>query len=101
MITLVAAMLAVVAGASLPESWSPRTAAAFAAQSQPPSPREDPCDLIVGPAKAYCTRDNTGTASVEHDAAGETWRLVPAGAGLAALAVWRRRSRGAVDRRRR
>lgn len=85
-------------GMSLPEAWWPRTGHAFAASS--PSAHEDPCGLIVGPAKAYCERGTTNSASAEHhDATGAAWRLVPVGAGLAALAMWRRRSAAGQRRR--
>jgi hypothetical protein len=85
-------------GMSLPEGWWPRTGHAFAASS--PSAHEDPCGLIVGPAKAYCEPGTTNSASAEHhDATEAAWRLVPAGAGLAALAMWRRRSAAGQRRR--
>lgn len=104
-----ASILAVTAGAigvlvlsvgmSLPEAWWPRTGQAFAASS--PSAHEDPCGLIVGPAKAYCEPGTTNSGSADHhaEATGAAWRLVPAGAGLAALAMWRRRSAAGQRRR--
>lgn len=98
-IAVAAAVLTLLVGASLPESWWPRTGAAFAAERASDSaPRQDPCDLIVGPAKEYCERGTTTSASISPPAAGgqdfadAAWRLVPASAGLAALVIWRRRS---------
>ncbi|TQK49756.1 hypothetical protein FBY35_0018 [Streptomyces sp. SLBN-118] len=98
-IAVAACVLILSVGMSLPEAWWPRTGHAFAASS--PSAHEDPCGLIVGPAKAYCKPGTTNSASADHhaDATGAAWRLVPAGAGLAALAMWRRR--GAAGQRRR
>ncbi|MFD7407739.1 hypothetical protein ACFV7R_34925 [Streptomyces sp. NPDC059866] len=83
---------------SVPEAWWPHTGKAFATDIRPAS--QDPCDLIVGPAKAYCERGATTTASAgQPDVAGAAWRLVPAGAGAAALVVWRRRSAAGQRRR--
>lgn len=91
-------VLAVVAGAvilafeaGLPDAWWPNNGQAFAAS--PRAAHHDPCALIVGPAKAYCERGATPTASAEHrDVAGAAWRLGTASAGVAALVVWRLRS---------
>ncbi|MCX5009177.1 hypothetical protein OHB05_42435 [Streptomyces sp. NBC_00638] len=97
-LAVAACVLVLAVGMSLPETWWPRTGQAFAADTSPA--HEDSCGLIVGPAKAYCERGSTHFKAVApHDAAGAAWRLVPAGTGLAALAVWRRRS--AAGRRRR
>ncbi|MDN3028629.1 hypothetical protein [Streptomyces sp. S.PB5] len=108
MLTVIAAAAAVitlVVGASLPESWWPRTGAAFAADTaSSASPRHDPCVLIAGPAKEYCARgastsaSRSAPASAERDLAGAAWRLLPAGAGLTALVIWRRRSTTARER---
>ncbi|MFC4469247.1 hypothetical protein ACFPH6_32825 [Streptomyces xiangluensis] len=86
---------------SVPKAWWPHTGQAFAIDVHPHSAREDPCNLIAGPAKAYCEGGTTDAAPTEHPAevAGAAWRLVPAGAGLVALLVWRRRS--ATGQRRR
>ncbi|MEV7888315.1 hypothetical protein ACWD3I_38090 [Streptomyces sp. NPDC002817] len=93
-ITVAAAVVALVVGASLPESWWPRTGAAFTAETS--SPRQDPCEVIVGPAKKYCERGAAASvsspAAARQDLGDAAWRLVPAGAGLAALVIWRRRS---------
>ncbi|WP_031487322.1 hypothetical protein [Streptomyces bicolor] len=96
-ITVVVGVLVLAGGVSVPEAWWPRTGQAFAADARPAD--EDPCTLIVGPAKDYCERGATTTASAEQPGvAGAVWRLVPAGAGVAALVVWRLRS--AAGRRR-
>ncbi|MFF9410408.1 hypothetical protein ACF1B0_33510 [Streptomyces anandii] len=97
-------VLAVVAGAvilalgvGVPDGWWPNTGQAFATSTR--TAHHDPCALIVGPAKAYCERGATTTAAAERrDVAGAAWRLGTAGAGIAALAVWRLRS-AAVQRR--
>ncbi|WP_435279766.1 hypothetical protein [Streptomyces sp. 1222.5] len=96
--TSVLTVLAVVAGAvilalgvGVPDGWWPNTGQAFATSTR--TAHHDPCALIVGPAKAYCERGATATASAERrDVAGAAWRLGTAGAGIAALAVWRLRS---------
>ncbi|MDQ0605770.1 hypothetical protein QF037_010203 [Streptomyces canus] len=99
-ITVAAAVVALVVGASLRESWWPRTGAAFAAETS--SPRQDPCEVIVGPAKEYCERGVSASisspAAARQDLGDAVWRLVPAGAGLAALVIWRRRSATARGR---
>jgi len=83
---------------SVPKAWWPHTGQAFAIDARPA--RHGPCDRIVGLAKVYCERGTTASASGEHpDIAGAAWRLVPAGAGLAALVVWRRRSAAGQRRR--
>ncbi|MFG3517531.1 hypothetical protein [Streptomyces bobili] len=99
----VLAVIAVVAGAvilafgvGLPHAWWPHTGQAFAADARPA--HHDPCALIVGPAKAYCERGAT-TPAGQQDKAGAAWRLVPAGAGVAAVVVWRLRSAAGQRRR--
>ncbi|MET7888451.1 hypothetical protein [Streptomyces avermitilis] len=90
-IAIAVGVLVLALGASLPEAWWPHTAQAFA--THPHSAHQDPCGPIVGPAKAYCKRGTMNSFSAEQrGAAGAAWTLVPAGAGLAALIVWRRRS---------
>ncbi|MFF7451630.1 MULTISPECIES: hypothetical protein [unclassified Streptomyces] len=93
-ITVAAAVVALVVGASLRESWLPRTGAAFVAETS--SPRQDPCEVIVGPAKKYCERGVSASvsspAAARQDLGDAACRLVAAGAGLAALVIWRRRS---------
>lgn len=92
-----AVVLALVVGANLPEAWWPRTGAAFAAETSSSSvPRQDPCTVIVGPAKEYCERgaasSPSSSGSPGQGLADAAWRLVPVAAGLAALVIWRRRS---------
>ncbi|WP_328876340.1 hypothetical protein OHT76_43385 [Streptomyces sp. NBC_00287] len=83
-------------GVSVAEAWWPHTGQAFTAGARD----QDPCGLIVGPAKDYCQRGTTTSADVEQpDLAGAAWRLVPAGAGVAALVMWRRRSATGSGRR--
>ncbi|MFF8867915.1 hypothetical protein ACF08B_38410 [Streptomyces sp. NPDC015139] len=95
-IAVVVAVVVLVLGAGVPEAWWPRTGQAFAADAA----HRDPCALIVGPAKAYCERGAAAKASAGHQVvAGGVWRLVPAGAGVGALVVWR--LRGATGQRRR
>ncbi|MEU0031765.1 hypothetical protein [Streptomyces sp. NPDC006335] len=85
---VVVGVLVLAVGVSVPEAWWPRTGQAFAADAHPTD--QDPCALIVGPAKDYCVRSTT-TASAEPDVAGAAWRVVPAAAGVAALLMWRLR----------
>ncbi|GGX96476.1 hypothetical protein GCM10010515_73760 [Streptomyces fructofermentans] len=82
-------VLALAAAWSTPDSWGPR-----ARQVTGAGPAHgDPCDLIVGPGRAYCERSPAPLGSGGRDAAAGVLRLVlPAGAGLAGLLVWRRRS---------
>ncbi|MEV6840786.1 hypothetical protein AB0N17_40995 [Streptomyces sp. NPDC051133] len=95
-IAVVVAAVVLVLGVGVPQGWWPHTGQAFAADAA----HRDPCALIVGPAKAYCERGAEANASAGHqDVAGGAWRLVPAGAGVGALVVWR--LRGAAGQRRR
>jgi hypothetical protein len=97
-IALALGVLVLAVGVGVPQSWWPHTGQAFAADARPAD--QDPCALIVGPAKDYCERGTTTTASAEQPGiAGAAWRLVPAGAGLAALVVWRLRSAAGQRRR--
>ncbi|MEV6056464.1 hypothetical protein [Streptomyces sp. NPDC052107] len=80
---------------SVPEPWWPHTGQAFATGAH--ASHRDRCAPIVGRAKAYCERGAATSASGHHPS-GAAWRLVPAGAGVAALAVWR--SRRAAGQRR-
>ncbi|KAF3470090.1 hypothetical protein [Streptomyces sp. Tu 3180] len=94
-IVVAAGALVLVLSVSLPEAWWPRTGQAFATENR--FARHDPCGPIVGPAKEYCKRGSTVSASASasagrHDVAGAVSRLVPAGAGLAALMIWRERT---------
>ncbi|MGP4009974.1 hypothetical protein [Streptomyces sp. 4N124] len=97
-IVLPAVLLALALGAGVPQAWWPRTGQAFAAESHSASARQDPCDLIKGPAKEYCERGTSPTTSSAHEAprddASAAWMLIPPAAGLAAVVVWRRRGTG-------
>ncbi|MDQ1051868.1 hypothetical protein [Streptomyces sp. V4I2] len=77
---------------SLPETWWPRTGDAFAAHS--PSDSEDPCVLVVGPAKVYCERDHHAPAASSTPDRGNAaaWMLMPAATAVGALVIWRRRT---------
>lgn len=101
MITVLAVLLARLITAGLPEPWSPRpgpTRPAHATAS--PAPHREGCDLIAGPARTYCERSPVSPGPLApsgQDVARAVWRLVPIGAGVAALIVWRRsrpRTRG-------
>ncbi|MFF4755253.1 hypothetical protein ACWD5R_35220 [Streptomyces sp. NPDC002514] len=95
-IAVVVAAVVLVLRVGVPQGWWPHTRQAFTADAA----HRDPCALIVGPAKAYCERGAAASASAGHqDVAGGVWRLVPAGAGVGALVVWR--LRGATGQRRR
>jgi len=99
-IALAIGVLVLAVGVGVPQAWWPHTGQAFAADARPAD--QDPCALIVGPAKDYCERGTTTTASASAEQpgiAGAAWRLVPAGAGLAALVVWRLRSAAGQRRR--
>lgn len=105
-IALPAVLLALVVGAGVPEAWWPQTGQAFAAgQPHAESARRDPCDLIVGPAKEYCERGQRTTTSsssavaAPHEGVRAAWMLIPPAAGLAAMAVWRRRGAAGHGRR--
>ncbi|MGW5434487.1 hypothetical protein ACWET9_46480 [Streptomyces sp. NPDC004059] len=75
---------------SVPEPRWPHTGRAFATDAH--AAHHDPCGAIVGRAKVYCERGATHSASTGHrSAAAAAFRLVPAGASLAALVIWRRR----------
>ncbi|MFC8520463.1 hypothetical protein [Streptomyces sp. NPDC057257] len=96
-IAVVVAVVVLVLGVGVPDTWWPHTGQAFAADGR--TAHQDPCTLIVGPAKAYCERGAASDASAgQKDLAGGAWRLGTAGAGVGALVVWRLRS--AAQRRR-
>ncbi|MGV9349320.1 hypothetical protein ACWDSD_31900 [Streptomyces spiralis] len=88
-IATVAGVLLVALSTGVPQAWWPHTGLAFATGAH--TAHHNPCDRIVGPAKAYCARGAKDTAG-HHGAAVAAWRLVPAGAGLAALVIWRSRN---------
>ncbi|MET7474673.1 hypothetical protein ABZT17_09995 [Streptomyces sp. NPDC005648] len=95
-IAVVVGAVVLALGVGVPQGWWPHTGQAFAADAA----HQDPCALIVGPAKSYCERGAAANASAGHqDVVGRAWRLVPACAGVGALVVWRLR-RPAGQRRR-
>ncbi|MEU6578194.1 hypothetical protein [Streptomyces sp. NPDC046805] len=94
-IAFVVAAVVLALGAGVPDACWPHTGRAFAADTA----HRDPCALIVGPAKAYCERDAASSASGQHEMADGAWRLLPAGAGVGALVVWRLRSAAGQRRR--
>jgi hypothetical protein len=95
-IAVVVAAVVLALGVDMPHAWWPHTGQAFAADAA----HRDPCALIVGLATAYCERGAATTAFAGHqDVADGAWRLVPAGAGVGALVVWRLRSAAGQRRR--
>ncbi|GJF23605.1 hypothetical protein [Streptomyces sp. HO565] len=67
---------------------------AFAAPTPTPAPSDDPCDLLIGPAKQYCERGDSGggsTGGTGGDAPGITSTLDPLSSlakGCADAASW-------------
>ncbi|MGC0334939.1 hypothetical protein RKD23_008016 [Streptomyces sp. SAI-170] len=97
-IAVVVGVLVLAVEVGFPQAWWPHTGQAFAAEARPAG--QDPCEAIVGPARDYCERGTRAAASAEEPGvAGAAWRLVPAGAGLAALVLWRIRSPAGQRRR--
>jgi hypothetical protein len=96
-IAVVAGVLVVALSMGVPEAWWPHTGQAFAADTR--TAHQNPCARIIGRAKAYCERGTANTAAAKRDVAGGVWRLGTAGAGVAALVVWRRRSTAGQRRR--
>lgn len=93
-LALTAAIIMVLATGGVPETWWPRTGEAFAASTRAKPAGDDPCALIVGPAKDYCHRGASPASYPpprhhEFDR-GDVWTLVPPGAGLIALLIVRR-----------
>ncbi|MGW5482613.1 hypothetical protein [Streptomyces sp. NPDC004008] len=82
-----AVILALTVG--VPKTWWPHTGQVFTADTDTRTGRRDPCALVVGPVTAYCERGAAATAAGRPDGAGAAWRLATAGAGMAALVVWR------------
>ncbi|BBC28737.1 hypothetical protein SGFS_000280 [Streptomyces graminofaciens] len=92
-IAVAVGVLVLVLGASLPETWWPRTGHAFAADTA--GTPAGACDLIAGPAKAYCERGRHATsAAPAQGSSAAAWKLVPAAAVLGALVIWRRAPAG-------
>ncbi|MFE5029880.1 hypothetical protein ACFRAO_43010 [Streptomyces sp. NPDC056656] len=115
LIALAGALTVVLARPGLPDAWWPQTGNAFASSPSTPQPdhtahalpdratttaadtSSDACDLIVGPAKAYCERGTTDpdTTDTVHRAPGWLGLLLaaPALAGVLVLLRRTRRSR--------
>ncbi|MEV6699228.1 hypothetical protein AB0M68_18915 [Streptomyces sp. NPDC051453] len=97
-LALTVAVLAMLWGPGVADAWWPQTANAFAAEhtahAAPAAAAHanDPCDLIVGPAKAYCLRSDSHIppGKSEFGWAGAL-QLAPALLGLAVLLNRRRR----------
>ncbi|MER8225839.1 hypothetical protein ABTZ58_35915 [Streptomyces sp. NPDC094143] len=96
-VSVLAGVLVLALSARPPQAWWPRTGHAFAPEDCPgphrpvPEGTKERCDRGV---PAYAAR---------RDTAGEVLRLVPVGAGLVALLIWRQRAasgRGRADARR-
>ncbi|MFI6662288.1 hypothetical protein ACIBL8_43030 [Streptomyces sp. NPDC050523] len=90
-IAVAIALLVLAATSGVPKGWWPHTGRAFAADTH--TAGQDPCDLITGPGTAYCKRStspNALHADREPGTVDAALRLVPAGAGVAALRVWPR-----------
>jgi len=97
-IAVTVGVLVLALGVGVPAAWWPHTGQAFAASSPPA--HDDPCHLILGEAKKYCERGTTHAVRAEHPGGAPTaWRLVPVGAGLGAVIVWRLRSAAGQRRR--
>jgi hypothetical protein len=97
-IAVAAGALAVAIGGRVPQAWWPHTGQAFAAETR--AAGQDRCALIAGPARDYCGRGATTTASAKHaGGADPAWRVVPASAGVGALVVWRLPSAAGTRRR--
>ncbi|RSN14825.1 hypothetical protein DMH25_07765 [Streptomyces sp. WAC 01325] len=101
-LAVAAAVLALVVGMGWPQSWWPGTGHVTAADARVRPAGQDPCDLIVGPAKEYCERgtksvrkNSSGSADeAPHGGSGTAWMLIPPAVGLTAILVWRRRPAG-------
>ncbi|MGW3911520.1 hypothetical protein ACWEBX_08310 [Streptomyces sp. NPDC005070] len=91
-IAVAVGVLVLALGASLPETWWPRTGQAFATNAA--HTPADVCDRIIGPAKAYCEhgRHSPRTRSTQGDGDAAAWRLLPAATAVGALVIWRRRT---------
>jgi hypothetical protein len=95
---IAAAVLIMILGLRVPKVWWPHTGHAFATGTH--APHEDPCGLIVPPAKKYCERHATRSDSaVDDGGATGAWRVLPPAAGLVALLIWWRRDTAGQRRR--
>ncbi|MCZ4607377.1 hypothetical protein O3S80_27160 [Streptomyces sp. Lzd4kr] len=98
-LAVAAAVLALVVGMGWPQSWRPGTGHVTTADARVRPAGQDPCELIVGPAKEYCERGtrsvkNSSADEAPHGGSGTAWMLIPPALGLTALLVWRRRPAG-------
>ncbi|MFE6335252.1 hypothetical protein ACFVOK_18845 [Streptomyces sp. NPDC057798] len=97
-IAVAGGVLVLAVGVGVPQGWWPHTGQAFAADHRPADPNR--CALIAGPARDSCERAATTTAFAgQPGGADAAWGLVPAGAGVAALVMWRHRSAAGQRRR--
>ncbi|NGO79518.1 hypothetical protein G6045_28265 [Streptomyces sp. YC504] len=81
-------------GLGVPDGWWPTAGQAFASSTpQASGNADDPCALIVGPARDYCTRGALQSAAPAPEfTAVDAWMLLPPAAGIAALSVYRIRT---------
>jgi hypothetical protein len=97
-----AGLLVLTAGAGVPRAWWPHTGQAFAVHAHPAD--QEPCTATAHPAENFCRGDAEGDAEAAGSAgqpgvSGAAWGLMTAGAGLAALVMWRRHSPAEARRR--
>ncbi|GAA3052985.1 hypothetical protein GCM10010448_40330 [Streptomyces glomeratus] len=86
-VTVAAGLLPMTLTVSLPQTWWPRTGAAFATADR----NADPCELIAGPTKAYCERGTASAQAARGRGDAAVGKLTPAATAAGALVVWRRR----------
>lgn len=81
-------------GFGVPDAWWPTAGQAFASSApKKAGGADDPCDLIVGPARDYCTSGASHSAApAPAFGALDAVMLLPPVAGLAALTVYRLRA---------
>ncbi|MGW7127926.1 hypothetical protein ACWGIA_06215 [Streptomyces bobili] len=92
MVAVAVGVLVLVLGASLPESWWPRTGQAFAVDAA--KAPVDACDRIGGPAHVYCERGGHAASAGSTQEGGDAaaWKLLPVGIAVGALVIWGRRA---------
>ncbi|WP_415954397.1 hypothetical protein [Streptomyces sp. KLOTTS4A1] len=82
-------------GFAVPDGWWPTTGQAFASSApETGAGADDPCDLVVGPAKDYCRGQGLlqGAAPAPEFDAVDAWMLLPPAVGILALTAYRLRS---------
>ncbi|MFF0386822.1 hypothetical protein [Streptomyces sp. NPDC004286] len=89
-VTVLAAVSALVIGWGAPRSAQPHTRLGLAAHAHPAA--ANACGLVVGPGRPYCERGTAASAAAQPDPAGAVWSLVPTGVGLAVLVALRLRA---------